>query len=199
MLKFLLGRNKYIDDSQERKYTRYEKRCSNLLKNLEKKTFEKRITTNKYVSTYDYSNQELIEIIKTYYKNCINTYQNKIYYLTVDFLGESVSIYTIYDNNTIKQQIILNDRISDSCKIINSKEYYLDKQCSICFDIPDTTLKCGHDFHNTCLIKYIKSLRENQNQDAPSVAAQTQNQLRRLRRISNIVTIQCPICRTFIF
>ena len=33
------------------------------------------------------------------------------------------------------------------------------------------TLKCGHDFHNSCLIKYIKTQRQNEsietNQQSP--------------------------------
>ena len=103
----------------------------------------------------------------------------------------------------MKQQIILNDRVSDSCKIINPKEYYLDKECSICFDIPDTTLKCGHVFHNSCLIKYIKSIRKTQEQEQvnpvnPVDEHPITGRIRR-RLSQNIITIQCPICRAFIF
>ena len=181
-------KNKY-EVEVEPKYSKYDKQRSKILKDLEKYTFVDKITTNKYVSTYDYNNDQLIKILNVYYKKCLEAYQKTIYYITLDFMGESVSFYSVYENENINYHITLNDRISDACKIIKPKEYYDDKECGICYDKADTTLKCGHNFKNSCLVKYIKTLRSNL----------SPIKLNSLSQTSNTITIECPICRSFIF
>lgn len=176
-------------NSYEIKYTKNEMMCSKFLKGLEKKTFNKVISTKKCVDTSDYSDEEFEKILNYYYQKCIEMYKHTIYYLTLDFFGESVSFYSHKENDKINHKIVFNDRVSNDCKIIHSPEYYQDKECSICYEKPDITLKCGHDFHNSCLIKYIKTQRAKQietNQGTP-------------RRLSSTVTIECPLCRSFIF
>lgn len=176
-------------NSYEIRYTKNEMMCSRFLKGLEKKTFNKVISTKKCVDTSDYSDEELEKILNYYYQKCIEMYKHTIYYLTLDFFGESISFYSHNENDKINHKIVFNDRVSNDCKINKSPEYYNDKECSICYEKPDMTLKCGHDFHNSCLIKYIKTQRAKQNemqQDTP-------------RRLSSTVTIECPLCRSFIF
>lgn len=176
-------------NSYEIKYTKNEMMCSKFLKGLEKKTFNKVISKKKCVDTSDYTDEEMEKILNYYYQKCIALYNNTIYYLTLDFMGESISFYSYQENNKINHKIVFNDRVSNDCKIIKPIEYYQDKECSICYEKPDMTLKCGHDFHNSCLIKYIKIQRAKQiekTQDTP-------------RRLSSTVTIECPLCRSFIF
>ena len=170
-------------------YSKLEKQNSKLLKNLEKHTFNKKITKEKIVSTDNYSNDQLISMMKVYYVKCLEMHKNTIYYITVNFIGESISFYSIQENNVINHKIVLNDRVSYDCLLIKPKEYYQDKECSICYEKPDITLKCGHDFHNSCLSKYIKTQR----------VKQLEQQTPQERRLSNSITIDCPICREFIF
>lgn len=173
----------------EIKYTKNEISCSKFLKTLEKKTFNKIISTKKCVDSSDYTDEQMRQILNYYYQKCLDMCKDTIYYLTLDFLGESITFYSHKENNIINHKIVFNDRVSDDCRIIKSSEYYQNKECSICYEKPDMTLKCGHDFHNSCIIKYIKTQRANLNdtpQDTP-------------RRLSSIVTIECPLCRSFIF